>query len=149
MPKERIERPFADLGMAAAAFAALLVVVGVEHRSPELLHAVGFFSVSIPLCVAAAFLRMVAGEQIDPGPRSLVQMLRIFCGAAGNLGCGIGLYWVLRHVSVPAARHFLITAIVCYIGVFVLDMGLGRPWRKRTKAVAAEVPRADQNDWSE
>jgi hypothetical protein len=92
-----------ELGMAAAGFAALLVTAGTEHPSGSLQSAVQLFAVGIPVTVAGAFVSVLRHRSQIAWVKNVLWVLRLTCIAFGDVLCGIGVYWVFRHVSATAA----------------------------------------------
>jgi hypothetical protein len=125
MSEETPNNDIPELGMAAAAFACLLVAVSIEHPSAELLEAVRIFAVTIPLVVAGVFVRMLRRNVTKPWLRKGFLILRLGCILVGDVGCGIGIYWMFRHVSNVAADRFLATSLISWIVVGFLGMIAG------------------------
>src|SRR5258706_15374550 len=113
MAEENSGSPIPELGMAAAAFACLLVVVSIERPSADLLQAVRIFAVTIPVAVAGAFVVIIRRTKERPSIRMALWILRLCCTAIGDVGCAIGVYFIFRHLSGTAARHFLTTSLMC------------------------------------
>ena len=115
---------FPELGMAAAAFACFLVVVSISSPSDQLRRAVAFFAVCIPIVIAGAFLARLR-ENGDPNwLKAVLMTLRLACVAVGDVGCGIGIYWVFAHVSETSANRFLTTALLCWFTLALLDLAI-------------------------
>ena len=130
MPRTSNDAVIPEFAIVAAAFACFLVVVSIPSPSNELLQAVQFFSVGIPVVVAGAFIPGLRGKTDREWVKSILYVLRLVCLAIGDIGCGIGIYWVFRHVSSQSARYFLATALVCWFVVWLLDVVLRRFGRK-------------------
>lgn len=137
MPKKSNRPSIPEFGIVAAAFACVLVVVSIPVPSDELHQAVRFFAVSIPLVIAGAFLRTLTHK--TSWVRWVLRFMRILCGGIGDIGCGIGIYWVFRHVSPPAARMFLTTALVCWLTIGALDFVLTVSSNKASTAKRSTV----------
>ena len=113
-----------ELGMAAAAFACFLVVVTLPSPSDQLLRAVGLFGLCIPIVVAGAFVVNLRSRVNPPWAKMVLLVLRIACVAVGDVGCGIGIYWVFAHVSQSAAKRFITTAILCWLVIGFLGFAV-------------------------
>jgi hypothetical protein len=113
-----------ELGMAAAAFACFLVIVSISSPSDQLRRAVAIFAVCIPIVVAGAFVSIIRRNADQNWIRSALMVLRLACIAVGDVGCGIGIYWVFAHVSATAARQFVTTAIICWFVIGLLDVAI-------------------------
>jgi hypothetical protein len=123
-----------ELGMAAAAFACFLVVVSVEHPSSELLEAVRIFAVTIPVSVAGVFVGITQRGDKENWARITLWILRLGCVLVGDVGSGIGVYWVFSHVSNVAAGRFLATSLLAWLAVGLLTLIVGLTGAKRGQA---------------
>ena len=122
-----------ELGMAAAAFASLLVVVSMPSPSDELRRAVAIFAISIPVVIAGAFVSILSHNGDGKWVSRTLTILRYVCLVVGDVGCGIGIYWVFAHVSATAGRRFVTSAIICWVVIGVLGAILGCLRRKSAK----------------
>lgn len=123
-----------ELGMAAAAFGCFLVVVSISSPSEQLRRAVTFFAVCIPIVVAGAFVSIFQKTADRNWIKSALGILRLLCILVGDVGCGIGIYYVFAHVSATAANRFIRTAIICWIVVGLLDVAMRKLQKNRVES---------------
>lgn len=115
-----------ELGMAAAGFASLLVVASLESPSDQLRQATRYFAVGIPIVIAGAFIADMHRRATRAFVRTGLWILRMACILVGDVGCGVGVYWVFRHVSSSSATLFLTVAITSWVAVGLLEMAVIR-----------------------
>jgi len=121
--------------MAAAAFACFLVVISISSPSDQLRRAVAFFAVCIPIVIAGAFLARLRENADRNWLKAALMTLRLACVAVGDVGCGIGIYWVFGHVSETAANRFLTTALLCWFTLALVDLVIRDIRRRNSKKI--------------
>lgn len=124
MAENNSEVRIPELGMAAVSFACFLVIVSLPSTSPELYKAVEYFAVSIPIVVAGAFIAIMREGAVPGWPKAVLRVLRLACALVGDVGCGIGIYWVFAHVSPVSSKRFLNTVLLCWLGVGLIQMAV-------------------------
>ncbi len=85
----------------------------------------------IPVVIAGAFVSLLMRRADIKWVKTALWILRLICILIGDVGCAIGIYFIFRHVSSPAARDFLITALVCWLALGLLDMAVSRFGRQK------------------
>jgi hypothetical protein len=109
-----------ELGMAAAGFACVLVIVSVDSPSAALQRAGELFAASIPLTIAGVFVQARMKKSDPVWLQNALLTLRLVCILFGDIGCGIGIYWVFRDMSDSAGATFLGVALGCWLAVALL-----------------------------
>jgi hypothetical protein len=108
-----------QFAMAGAGFASLLVIVSIPTPSPSLIAAAGDFALGVPVIIGGAFIPAFLGTD--------ALWLRIFLGVAqvcafifGDIWCGIGIWWMFRHISADLSLRFEGTAVFCWVAASVI-----------------------------
>jgi len=113
-------------GMAAAAFAAFLVIVTLPQPAAALQTATKFFAVCIPLVIASAVLRQFVDAAKQKIVKAVLDSLHLVVTSAGDIGCGIGIYWVFRNVSEGSAQLFLSASLISWVVVGLIGLAVER-----------------------
>lgn len=107
--------PFPHMGLAAAAFAAVLVVFSMDSPSEIAKRAVVWFAIGIPLAVASPAIWYTRERVGKEWLLITLSYVAILVGGIGDIACLGGIYLLFKSVSPDAATLFFRISIVAYV----------------------------------
>lgn len=125
------------LGPAAASFAGILVVAGIEQRWDELDMSLRALVVSLPLTVAGFFLLELLDEAQSAASKIVLGVLGGLLANVGHLALVVGIYYLTKYADPEAARLFFIVGGAVY-ALFTLIFVAMVVWRTSQKKLDSE-----------